>query len=334
MNRFWVLGVGLIAVLLAGCGGGSGTGTVAETSPTPPKELRHVMVALDGWRDPEMVGILMARERGYNEDAGLDVQTLSPASPTVNMQDVISGFDDFGVSHEPEVVLAKEKGAPIVIVGSLVPQPTAAMIWLKKSHIKDIADLKGKTIAFPGLPSQKDLLQSLLARGGLTLNDVKLENAGTRLIDSLLSGHADAIFGGSWNVEGAELEARGLETVIKRVEDAGVPPYDELVLITRSDLVAEEPQLVRDFVSAVLEGNAATVEDPEGTARVLDGAVESNPETELKETEAGIDATAPLLSEDGYVDPAQAEGLIDWMYEEGMIQRKVPVKTLLTNAYR
>jgi putative hydroxymethylpyrimidine transport system substrate-binding protein len=291
------------------------------------------MVALDGWRDPEMVGILMARERGYNEDAGLDVQTLSPASPTVNMQDVLSGFDDFGVSHEPEVVLAKEKGAPIVIVGSLVSHPTAAMVWLKKSKIGSIADLKGKTIAFPGLPSQKDLLQTILAQEGLTLDDVKLENAGTKLLSSLLSGHADAIFGGSWNVEGAELEARGLEPVIKRVEDAGVPPYDELVLIARSDLVAEDPQLVRAFVSAVLEGNAATVEDPEGTARVLDGAVESNPEAGLKETEAGVEATAPLLSEDGHVDPAQARALVDWMYEEGMIQKKVPTATLLTNAY-
>ena len=44
--------------------------------------------------------------------------------------------DDFGVTQQPQVALARKTGHPIVAVGSLISQPTAAMIWLKGSKIR------------------------------------------------------------------------------------------------------------------------------------------------------------------------------------------------------
>jgi ABC-type nitrate/sulfonate/bicarbonate transport system substrate-binding protein len=73
------------------------------------------------------------------------------------------------------------------------------------------------------------------------------------LVSALLSGRADAIFGGSWNVEGIELESRGAEPVITRIQDLGIPDYEELVMVARSDLVADDPRLIRDFMSAVAD---------------------------------------------------------------------------------
>ena len=322
----------MLVVVLYGCGGGSGAASTDARSEKPQK-LQEVKVSLDGWRDPETVALTTARKLGYFEDEGLELRTYSPVSPVVAIPDVLGRVDEFGVSHEPQVVQARAKGAPIVILGSLVQQPTAALIWLKKSHINGIADLKGKTIAIPGLPFQKSLLQNLLAKGGLTLSDVKLESVGIKLTPALLSGQADAIFGGSWNVEGVELEARGLGPVITRVQGQGVPPYNELVLFARRDLLSENPQLVRDFMSAVVRGSAAAIEDPKAAVSSIEEGAERNPETSRKEIVAGVEATVPLLSENGYVSPSQASNLVDWMHEEGMIQRKVPTAALFTNRY-
>ena len=329
-----VVGLGLIAVLLAGCGGGSETETTAEARPQPPGKLKHLYLTLDGWEGPQSAGIVMAKERGYFAEAGLEVGVLSPASPDRPVEYVVDGTDDLGVSREPQVVMAKEKGAPIVIVGSVIPQPTTAMIWTKESKISDLADLKGKTIAVPGLPFQSKLLGNLLAKAGLTLGDVTIKDVGYELVPALISGRADAIFGGSWNLEGIELESRGVDPVVTRVQDLGVPAYDELVVIARTSEVSEEPQVIRDFMSALARGTAAAVEDPEEVVSILEGAVESNSATSPKALRAQVQATNPLFSEDAYVDPVQARDLVDWMYEEGMIQHKVPVKTLLTNAYR
>jgi putative hydroxymethylpyrimidine transport system substrate-binding protein len=321
-----VLAVALAVAFLAGCGGGSET--------EAPKLLKPLTVTLDGWRGPQAAGILVASTRGYFVEAGLHVTILHPGAPSFSIHYVVSGADDFGVTHEPEAVLAKEKGAPIVIVGSLISQPTAAMIWLKKSKINSIADLKGKTIAIPGYPFQKKFLQSALAQGGLKLSDVKVKDLGYEAVSALASGRVDALFGGSWNLEGAELEAQGLEPVITRVEKLGVPPYDELVVVARRDRVAKEPQLIRDFMSAVIRGTAAAIEDPEEVFKAVEGYGETNPETSPEALKAQVKATVPLLSKDSYVSPSQARGLVDWMYEEGMIKRKLRPAALLASSLR
>jgi putative hydroxymethylpyrimidine transport system substrate-binding protein len=320
-------------VFFIGCGAHGGAET-AETPAEHPHRTREVNLTLDGWEGPDAMGILMAEKRGYFAGVGLEVAILVPATPNRPVQYVIDGTDDIGISHLPQVVLAKEKGAPIIAVASLVSQPTAAMIWLKKSHIQSIADLKGKTIAIPGLPFQRSFLQSVLARGGLTLSDVKVKSVGYKLVPELASGRADASFGGSWNLEGVRLESRGLEPVITRAQDLGIPSYDELVVIARTDRVAEDPQLIRDFTSAAARGTAAAIEDPIGIAEAIDEAAESNPESSQRVTEAEVEATTSLLSGSGPMDPDQARNLVDWMYEEGMIQRKPPVSELLTNDYR
>lgn len=321
MKAFRALAVGLAAVFLAGCGGGGET--------EAPKLLQPVNVTLDGWRGPQAAGILMASVNGYFAEAGLHVTILHPGAPSLSIHYVVSGADQFGVTHEPEAVLAKERGAPIAIVGSLIPQPTAAMIWLKQSKIGGVADLKGKTIAIPGYSFQKDFLRTFLAQGGLKLSEVKVKNLGYKAVSGLAGGRVDALFGGTWNLEGAELEARGLDPVITRVEEPGFPPYDELVVVARGDRVAKDPQLIRRFMSSVTRGTAAALEDPEEVVKAVEGFNESNPETSPKALRAQVKATVPLLSKDSQVSSSQARGLIDWMYEEGMIQRKVPVEALL-----
>lgn len=320
MKAFRVLVLGLAVVFLTGCGGGGGTEAA--------KLLKPVSVTLDGYRGPQAAGILLASTRGYFEEAGLHVTILHPGAPYFSIHYVVSGGDDFGVTHEPQAVLAKEKGEPIVVIGSLVPRPTAAMIWLKRSHINGIADLKGKTVAIPGYSFQKKFLQGFLVHEGLKPNDVRVKNLGYETVSALVSGRVDAIFG-SWNLEGAELEAGGLDPVITHVQELGVPPYDELVVIARSDRVAKEPQLIRDFMAAVTRGTAAAIEDPEEVVKAVKGFNETNPETSSAALQAQVNATVPLLSKDSQVSASQVGGLVDWMYEEGMIQRKVPVSALL-----
>ena len=326
------LGVGLIAALLAGCGGG-GDETAAGKLPEYPPKMRPVTVTLAGFEGPEAAGMLMAERVGYFAKAGLEPGIYVPLAPARAVRYVVDGTDELGVAQLPQVVLAKAKGAPIVAIGSLVSQPTAAMIWLKKSKIRSIADLRGKTIAFPGVPFQREFLAFLLAKEGLTLDDVKLEKAEYDLVPDLVSGRADAIFGGSGNVEGAELEARGLEPVVTGVASLGIPAYDEQVVIARTELVAKEPELIRDFMAALVRGTAAASKNPKAAAGTIEYSGESNPEANRKETKAGVDTTLPLLSETGYVSPDRAARLIDWMLEEGMIRQELETSDLLTNDY-
>jgi putative hydroxymethylpyrimidine transport system substrate-binding protein len=359
----WALALGVVAALLAGCGGGGETSGTSETRsepateseettqttpersskppkkvkapPKPSRQLRSLNVTLDGYEGPENVGIVMAVERGYFEDVGLDVGIVfAPVSPLLPIRYIVDRTTDIAIANQPQVVIAKDKKAPIVAVDTLVRRPTAAMIWLQSSGIGDIADLKGKTIAIPGLPFQKEFLKSILRQAGLTLGDVKVEFVRYDLVSSLVNGSADAIFGGSWNVEGTELEARGMHPVITRVEDLGIPGYDELMLITRTDYLSQRSRVVRDFISAMARGTAAAIKDPKGAARAIEKSTENTPGVTPRSTKAGVEATLPLLSRSGYMSPGKARRLVNWMFEEGMIQAKPPASAMQTNAYR
>lgn len=322
----WLIVVG-VAVFLIGCDGGSDGETAGqESKPQEPKpKLKEVAVTLDGLFRAEDAGLLTANHQDHFEDAGLKVHVTAPSPPTRPVRYVAEGIVDMSVSHPPQVAMAQEKGIPIVALGSLVSQPTMSMIWLKKSGIDEIADLRGKTIAFPGLPFQEAFLEAILRRAGLEPADVKIKQTFARsqfeVVPELASGRADAIFGGSGNVEGVELEARGLEPVVTPARKLGIPGYDELVVIARRDRLAKEPELFRRFMAAVRRGTATAVEDPEIATEAVIAGLEGEGYDEVSRgaVEAGVEASLPLLSRTGRIDQAREDRLLDWMRAEGIL---------------
>ena len=331
------------AVLLGGCGSGQEAvdTTVSTTakesrpafagkpSPTFPKQLH---LSFEGQMSPAEAAIQMAVTKGYFRDVGLTVFTGVPVWPRRPVSYIAAYTDDIAVAQQPQVALGKDHGAPIVAVGSLISEPTAALIWLKGSGIRSIADLKGKTIAAPGIPYQDEMLESILGRAGLNPDDVEVKHVGYHLMPALLHGKADAIFGGSWNVEGVTLRRRGLNPVIKTVQELGVPSYAETMIVTRADRAAREPQVVRKFMAALERGVAAVRKDPRLAAKIL----ASSPHefrTSRGEMEAQMRATLPLLSQTGSIDPDQAAKLLTWMHGEGMIRRQPPVSELFTDEF-
>lgn len=312
-----------LACVVVGCGGTSDADSDAVACPKKPakapggKPLPLVDITLNGKDGPENASILMAAKCGFFADAGIRVTVTSPGGMNYPLFYVAAGTIPIAVSNQPQVAIATAKGVPVEAIGSLVSQPTAAMIWLKKSGIKDVADLKGRTIAIPGVPFQKEFLQVILAREGLSLADVNVEVVGYELLPALTEGKADAIFGGSTNLEGAALRAGGLEPVITPVQDLGIPDYDELVVIARPDFVAENRQLIQEFMAALSRGRAAAVANPGRVRQLMEGSAEAY-ELTRAQREAEIKATLPLLAESARVDPAEAERLAAWMRREGL----------------
>jgi putative hydroxymethylpyrimidine transport system substrate-binding protein len=323
----------LVALLIAGCGGsGSDGSTETVAAPVEPPPLPpEIRVSLDGYKGPENVGLLMAEKRGYFDDAGLNVWLGAPLVPRNTISYVATRMDELGVAQLPQVAVARENGLPIVALGSVIPRPTAALIWLGNSKIRTVADLQGKTIGTEGIPFQEDLLRIALEDAGLKLEDVEVKFVSNKLVPALLNGGVDAIFGGSANIEGVELESRGAKPVVKPVQSFGVSPYDELVVITREDRAAADPQAMRAFMAAVRRGTAAAIKDPEAAAKLIAKSPETNPTTTRGEIEAQLKKTLPLLSETGRLDPDQTAGFLDWMQEEGWTQQAIPVSEVLAD---
>jgi putative hydroxymethylpyrimidine transport system substrate-binding protein len=312
----WVVASLAVAALLVGCGEGSDAETARQPSdttakhPEPPKKLRSLELTLDGYPNAEHAGIFVAKQRGYFEDAGLDLSIHIPVIPRMPMKYVVDESVQLAISYQPQVVLSKQKGVPVVPVRSIVSQPTTSLIWLKKSQIDGIGDLAGKTIATAGLPYQESLLETILAKANLSLSDVKVINADHDLLRFLEKGRADAIVGGSWNVEGIELRSRGLKPVVTPVTELGVPSFEELVLVARPNVLRREGDKIRAFTAALTRGTEAAIENPEAAAEaILAEDQELQPEAVKEE----VEATLPLLSKNGEIDRGQWRNFASWL---------------------
>ncbi|HEX5928926.1 MAG TPA: ABC transporter substrate-binding protein [Solirubrobacterales bacterium] len=317
----------LLAFALAACG---------EKSEDAGAEAQRLDLTLDFYPNPDHAGIYMAEKLGYFDEAGLDVRIQTPADPAAPIKLLAAGETDLAISYEPEVALAHEKGLGVVAIGALVNRPLTSMIWLAKSGIKGVADLKGKTVATAGIPYQDAFLTTILGRVGLKPSDVKAVNVGFGLLPALVSGSAEAMLGGFLNVEGVDLRQRGKDPVVTPVDQLGVPTYDELVLVADREGLETDPQKFRLFLAALERGTDAAVAQPNAATKAV---LEANNELEPKLTEAEVKATLPLLGARvpgqpyGYMDPEEWSAFTAWMRDNGLIQSLPEAGELLSNDY-
>jgi putative hydroxymethylpyrimidine transport system substrate-binding protein len=324
-----VLAVALIALAigLAACG---------EKSEDTAPEAEPFSLTLDFYPNPDHAGIYMAEKLGYFEEAGLDVSIQTPSDPAAPMKLAAAGETDLAISYEPEVAIAHDKGLGVVAIGAMVNRPLTSMIWLGKSGIKGVGDLKGKTVAYAGIPYQEAFMKTILGRVGLSLSDVKFVNVGFGLLPALLGGSAEAMLGGFLNVEGVDLRQRGKDPVVTPVDQLGVPTYDELVLVANREALEAEPEKYRLFIAALERGTDAAVAQPGAAAKAV---LDANHDLDAKLTEAEVQATLPLLGARvegkpyGYMDPEEWRTFSGWMRDNGLIESLPEPGELLSNAY-
>lgn len=303
-----------VAAAVAGCGEKEERPGRAETQPFE--------LALDFYVNPDHAGIYQALENGYFEQAGLDVTPRVPSDPSAPIRLVAAGRADLAVSYEPEVLIARDQGLPVVAVAALVDRPLTSLISLPEARIDDAADLRDKTIATAGIPYQTTFLDAILEEERIERNEVEQVDVGLGLLPAVLSGEADAMLGGFLNIEGVDLAERGRDPSVVPVDELGIPTYDELVLVANEDTVAEDPEAIRLFIAALEHGTADAADDPEAaTAAIL----EAGDGLDEKLTRAEVEATLPLLEGGsgrrpyGYMNPREWEEFAGFLADRGTI---------------
>ena len=322
-----MVALGALALGLSACGSGGEPSTGSPSAPQP------FTLDLDWYVNPDHAGIYSALDRGFFKQAGLDVQPQVPSDPSAPIREVAAGRADLAVSYEPEVLLARDKGLDVQAVGAIVDQPLTSLISLPKDGIAGAADLDGKTVGTAGIPYQTDYLETILQTAALPAAAAKEVNVGLNLLPTLLGGRVDAILGGFRNIEGVDLQQRGLDPRIVPVDELGVPTYDELVLVARDSTVAEHPEALRSFISALKQGTSYAIKHPQEAANAVLAAGKG---LDPMQTRAEVDATLPLLAGSsghpyGFMDPAQWRAYAEWMADHDLISSAPRSSDALTN---
>ena len=318
MNKGWARAAIACAVLvislLAGCG--------EKEESIRGGEPEQLELMLDFFVNPDHAGIYTALENGHFAEAGLDVTPRVPSDPSAPIKLVAAGQADLAVSYEPEVLLARDQGLPVIAVASIVSDPLTSLISLPDAGIREPADLRGKTVATAGIPYQDAFIGRILRDARIPEEEIDKVNVGLGLEQAVLSGKADAMLGGFRNIEGVSLEERGENPRVVPVDELGIPTYDELVLVASSEQVEEDPEPIRLFIAALERGTEDAVDDPDAaTAAILEAGDGLDP----KLTAAEIDATLPLLQAQpkkpfGHMNEREWDEFAAFLAEEGFIK--------------
>jgi putative hydroxymethylpyrimidine transport system substrate-binding protein len=323
-----------LAACLSACGAGGDATTGSASNPQP------FTLDLDWYVNPDHAGIYTALQQGYFRQVGLDVKPQIPSDPSAPIKEVAAGRADLAVSYEPEVFLAQKEGLDVEAVAALVNQPLTSLISLPRAGIASAGDLNGKTVGTAGIPYQSDYLDTILQTGGLSSSAATEVNVGLNLLPALIGGKVDAILGGFRNIEGVDLQQRGLDPRIVPVDRLGVPTYDELVLVARRSTVGSHPEAIRSFLAALAKGTSFAEVHPQEAANAV---IKAGQGLDPTQTRAEVAATLPFLTSAGYpnggaaarrygyLDPTQWRGYAAWMAQHHLIPRAPPIGEVMTN---
>jgi NitT/TauT family transport system substrate-binding protein len=270
-GRLLVLVITLLVLVSASCGGDEAdesqqTGA-ADEGPTEQVEVTF-------FTDFQILGYhgfyFVPLEKGWYEEAGLDV-TIKPGNGSADsLQKVLSGAGEIGFIDAGVMSKAiADEGAPVKMVAAIFQDPGVAIIAHDEVGIDDPKDLEGKSIGVIPETSQARLLPALFEVNDVDANAVEqVRLTFANLIPSFLSNRVDAIALFSTDIGFIEESSEGQEFDVLKYGDFGLDLYGN-GLVIQNDYLESNPDAIRAFVEVTLRGINYTLDNPEEAAEIV-----------------------------------------------------------------
>ena len=214
------------------------------------KELKKVTLQLS-WLDQfQFAGYYMAKQKGFYEELGLDVE-IKPFAFGIDIpKDVNDGKIDFAVGRET-LILERIKNPNIVALYAIFQSTPLVLLSTKESGINSINDFSNKKIM-----TTIDDASEVSLKAMITSNKVKLDNLTflkhTHNIDDLINKKTDVI-SAYISKSPFTLQKKGIEYNIFDPKKYGFDMYSDL-LYTNQNFIDNDLNTVLAFKKASLKG--------------------------------------------------------------------------------
>lgn len=279
----------------------------------------------------QFAGYYVAKDKGFYEEAGLDV-TINPGGPDIAPPQVIAGGGaDVVVDWMPSALASREKGVPLVNIAQPYKRSGMMLTCRKETGIRSPADFPGKTLGVWFFGNEYPFL-SWMSKLGIPTEGgpkgVTVLKQGFN-VDPLLQKQADCISTMTYNEYWQVIEAgvKPDDLVVFKYEDQGVATLEDGLYVLEAKLA--DPKFVETmakFVKASMKGwDYARAHPDEAVKIVLDndatGAqTEGHQKTMMEEVNKLTEGST------GVLDPADYERTVKTIMTGGSdpVITKVP----------
>jgi ABC-type nitrate/sulfonate/bicarbonate transport system substrate-binding protein len=274
-----------LAVALGGC---------AQTAPTGQDEQRPLTLMLNWTPNAHHVGIFAAQEQGWYAEAGIELEIIEPADAGVE-QAVAGGAADIGLAQAESLLAARAAGVPVISIAAVLPVNDSALFGLAADGLTRPRDLEGTRYGGFGGALETEIISALMDCDGADPGTVEFVTLGN--VDYLAGLTTDQfdtawVFSG-WDALRAEV-VEGIDIDQIRFADwsACIPNWYTPLILTTESTLAEDPDLVEDFLEVTARGYRLAVQDPSKAAGLL---LDQVPELDAALVQAAVEYYAPLF---------------------------------------
>ena len=228
-----------------------------------PTRLRFTL----DWRfEGQLAMFMMAKNKGYYQQEGLDVQVDSGAGSAAAITRIASGSHDVGTGDLTALIeyLSNNPGPTRLQAVYLIYGETPFMVHaLKKSGIAKPQDLAGKSIGAPVFDAARKSFPIFAKQVGIDPKSVTWQNVDAALRETMIA-RGDLTAATGFEVNRLNLVARGVkeeDIVMFRYVDYGVKLYGNAILASKK-LIDENPKALAAFVRASNRAMIDTIADP------------------------------------------------------------------------
>lgn len=284
----------------------------------------------------QFAGPIVAADKGWYEEAGVDLE-LVPAGPDIKPAvTVATGADSFGIGHPNQIIAARSNGVPLVQVLQLGQRSATTYIARADAGISQVADMPGNSVGLWFGGDEHEFL-AMLNAAGVDQGDVDIVSQGYDIV-SWLNGEYDVMQVTLYN-ELQQVYRNGYapdDLVFLDPADYGVALISTGVFTTER-MIEEEPETVQAVVDATLRGWQWALENPEAAAEIV---VAKNSELEVANQVTQIEAMGEMFCDGptlegkfGMSEMADFEVSQTVLLDAGLIDAPIDLSEAFTNAF-
>lgn len=281
------------------------------------------------WLDQfQFAGFYIAKEKGFYEKTGLDVEFKKFHNSTNVLNEVLEKRADFGI-NSTSLIVDKSKNKDVVILGAIFQTSPLVLLALENSDLNSLKDLVNKRLMITQEQLEFATLKAMLISQNIDINSIKILPHSLNVND-LINKNTDLMLSYTTN-EPFLLKEKGYESKIFYPKDYGFDFYEDLIFTT-GEFARNNPKIVKDFYEASMEGWRWAFDNLEQTVNII--YEKYNPQNKSKEAllfEA-LEMKKLVFDEHGEIGKISKEKInliINTYKVMGLIKNEIDLNTLL-----